>query len=509
MATLEISGVDKRFGGVQALRDASLQVESGEVHGLLGPNGSGKSTLNKILTGAVRPDRCTIRIDGRPVTIDGPIAAGRHRIAAVYQHLSLVGQLSVLENLTLGVESDIAGWLTPRRQRLRVQAVLDRLRPALEPGVRLDTRVETLEPGTRQVLELGKAVLRDPRFLVLDEATASLHRDQVALVFSLVRELTAEGVAVIFVSHRMEEISELCRRATIIRNGTNVATVDVARTSGPQLVRLMVGDVPLADAARRPTAVPRTGQPALEVRDLETSRLHGVSLRALPGEVIGLGGLQGQGQSELLRAVFGADPIRSGAVVVAGHPVRPGDPRRAVRAGLALVPGDRSSQGYYAHRSILENLSSVTLGRRAYGRLVLVMRRERAMAEAQVQALQIKIGDLSDPVSTLSGGNQQKVVIGKWLPAGPRVALLDDPTKGVDVGAKAEIYAIIASLTAQGVAVLLNSSDDTELAALADRVLVFYEGGIVTELSGGDVTHDRLVAAALRVDTAEPVEAGR
>ncbi|WP_062464192.1 sugar ABC transporter ATP-binding protein [Demequina soli] len=499
MASLDITGVDKRYGGVQALKGASLSVAEGEVHGLLGPNGSGKSTLNKVMAGAVRPDAATIRLDGQDLRIHGPQDAHHHRIESVYQQLSLIPHLTVAENLVLGTEAARAGWLTPKAQLVEVDAMLERLSPVLGGGIGPRTRVGSLNPGTKQLLEFAKVVLRRPRFLVLDEATASLHRDQVALLFAMVRELTAEGVGVVFVSHRMEEVLDLCDRATIIRNGLNVATVDVKDTDEQELVRLMVGDLARAAGRGERPAPSRDGQPVLSVRGLQAEGLADVSLDVHPGEIVGLGGLQGQGQSELLTGIFGASPAQAERIEVAGDPVEFRNPRSAIAAGLALVPGDRASEGLYSVRSIQENISTVTLGRRARAGLVIDARAEKEAATSQVDALRIKIGALADAVSTLSGGNAQKVVVAKWLLSEPRIVLLDDPTKGVDVGAKAEIYAIIRDLTAQGVGVILNSSDDVELAELADRVLVLYEGRIVQELEGTDVTHDNLVAAALRI----------
>ncbi|MGC5617328.1 sugar ABC transporter ATP-binding protein [Georgenia sp. Z1491] len=503
MTTLAIDQVDKRYGGVQALKDASLELRAGEVHGLLGPNGSGKSTLNKVMSGAVKPDRARIRVDGTEISIDRPLDAQRHGIASVYQHLSIVPHLTVAENLVLGTEATRAGFLAPGRQRKRIDEVLERLAPGLGPRVRPDTRAGRLGPGQSQILELGKAWLRDPRFLVLDEATASLHRDQVELLFSVVRELTADGVGVVFVSHRMEEVLALCQRATILRNGLNVATVEVAETTDKEIVRLMVGD----DLAARVGAATETNRrpdqdPVIATTDLVADGVDRVTLQVRPGEVLGLGGLQGQGQSELLLSLFGANPAGAGEISVGGRPRRLGRPRTAIRAGIALVPGDRGKEGLYDKRSIQENISTVSL--RARSLLgAISMRKERTVAREQVKAMSIKIGSLDDPVSSLSGGNQQKVVIGKWLPANPRIVLLDDPTKGVDVGAKAEIYTIIRALTADGVAVVLNSSDDTELEELADRVLVLFEGGVVSELEGDEITHSALVASALRVDDEE------
>ena len=495
---IEVENLSRCFPRCRALGDVSFQVRRGEIAALLGPNGSGKSTLNKVLTGAVRPDRATIVIDGREVVIKTPRDAHKHGIAAVYQQLSLVPYLTVAENLALGVEQTTAGVLTPTAQRRMIGEMIERLAPGLGPGVGLNTRVGNLHPGTRQLLEFGKAMLRRPRFLVLDEATASLRNDQVALQFEMVREATAAGVAVIFVSHRMEEVHELCDRATILRNGLVVADVEMAATSEREIVRLMVGDN-IAEYQRLESNADTTATPALEVADLTGPGVRSVSFALQPGEVLGLGGLQGQGQSDLLLTLFGASPATGGTIRVQGQECALTSPRAAIRQAIALVPGDRNKDGFYAGRSILENISTVTLPRRALCKVGLAISRERAVAKAQVEALRIKIGSLNDPVSSLSGGNAQKVVIAKWLPAQPRVVLLDDPTKGVDVGAKAEIYGIIRNLTSQGVAVILNTSDDMELAELADRVLVMYEGRIVEEITGDAITHDTLVAAALRI----------
>ncbi|MGO1561319.1 Ribose ABC transport system, ATP-binding protein RbsA (TC 3.A.1.2.1) [Actinomycetales bacterium JB111] len=501
MATLEITGASKRYGGVRALDNAHLKLKSGEVHGLLGPNGSGKSTLNKIISGAVNPDAVTIELDGSPITINRPLDAHKHGIASVYQHLSLVPHLTVEQNLVLGTEAAVAGFLSPRKQRQRIHEILERLEPGLGPRVRPDTKVSRLGPGQRQVIEFGKAWLKAPRFLVLDEATASMHRDQVQLVFDVVREMTAEDIGVVFVSHRMEEVLTLCQRATILRNGLNIDTVELENTTDSELVRLMVGDE-LAERVGSAHVTNRVeGSTAvLTTENLSAEGISDVSLELHPGEVVGLGGLQGQGQSDLLLSLFGANPATGGRITMDGAPVSLRRPRRSIRAGIALVPGDRGDEGLYAKRSIQENISTVSLAGRSLLRTFLSMGKERSVAREQVKAMSIKIGSLDHPVSSLSGGNQQKVVIAKWLPANPKVVLLDDPTKGVDVGAKAEIYSIVRALTEQGVAVLFNSSDDIELEELADRVLVMYEGNIVDELVGEQITHSALVAAALRVD---------
>jgi ribose transport system ATP-binding protein len=500
MSYLAMRDVDKRYGGVQALAGASLDCERGEVHALLGPNGSGKSTLNKILTGVVAPDAGTVTIGGEPVAITGPRDALRHRIAAVYQELSLVGELTVAANVELAVEPTRLGFVDRKSVRTRTTGVMERFRPAFGGSLPIDEPLANLAPGEQQIVEICKALVRDPEILVLDEATASLHRAQVDVLFEVIRELRESGVLVIFTSHRMNEIFEVCDRATVLRSGQTVGTVTLEESSEAELVRMMIG---ATDATPRPVRE----QPAeaaehpvvLSVRDLVTERLQGVSLDVHEGEVLGIGGLQGQGQSELLAALFGATRIRGGQVTLDGRALKLRRPVQAVRAGIAFVPGNRARQGLFLRRPILENLSVPSMARRALGRFAITQRREERVAGDAVKRLGIKIGSLGDAVSTLSGGNQQKVVVGKWLLAEPRVVLLDDPTKGIDVSAKEELFAIIGDLTAAGVAVVFNSSEDRELVMHADRILVLFEGAVTDVLEGGRRSEDQLVAAALQV----------
>ena len=505
MPFLVMEAVSKRFGGVRALQGASLQVNAGEVHGLLGANGSGKSTLNKVLSGTVNPDQATISIAGEPVRITRPIDAHRHHVASVYQQLSLVPELSIADNLSLGTEISRAGFVDQKRSRQYAEDALAHFLPGMDDGITLNTEVGDLSPGSQQLVEIAKAVGRHPRILVLDEATASLRRDQVELVFSRVRQLVDEGVAVVFVSHRLEEVRQICQKATILRNGKTVATVDMQDMSEARLVRLMVGDL-VEDETEKTEQTQRAvlrEEVQLETRNLHSANLRGINLDARKGEVVGLGGLQGQGQSELLHVLFGDIAKTSGEVKIAGETQNYRRPRGGISAGVALVPGDRGSQGLLMTRPILENLSIISGRKRLVAKWFINMGREKQAAGAEVDRLQIKIGNLRDAVSTLSGGNQQKIVLGKWLMNDPRVVLLDDPTKGVDVGAKAEIYEIIRTLAATGVTVILNSSDDQELVALCDRVFVLYEGEVVTVLSGSEVTQDNLVSAALLVGTAD------
>ncbi|MQA96973.1 MAG: ATP-binding cassette domain-containing protein [Streptosporangiales bacterium] len=489
-------GLRKRYGGVVALDGADLAAARGEVHALLGPNGSGKSTLLKVLTGVVAADAGEVRLDGEPLVTRGPRDALRAGVAAVYQELSLLDDLSVAENLVLGVEPVRRGGLLDRRAAERRAApVLERFADAFGGAVPLRTPAGALDPGERQVVEVCKALVRRPRLLVLDEATASLRQRQVDVLFDVVRELRDEGVLVLFISHRLAEVRGLAARATILRGGRHVATVDVATTAEDELVRLMVGE--LATVPRAASAA--TEQVRLQVTDLAGPGMNGVSLTVRSGEIVGLGGLQGQGQAELLGTLFGARRRRGGEVEIDGEPVRAPNPAQAIRAGIAYVPGDRGSEGLALRRPILENLALPSLRTRSRGGL-LSRRRETRAARATAERLATRYGSLSDLAATLSGGNQQKLVVAKWFPVKPRVVLLDDPLKGIDVRAKAELFAVIRELAQGGAAVLFGSSDDRELIELCDRVLVMFEGRVADELAGPRLSDDTLIASALQVN---------
>jgi ribose transport system ATP-binding protein len=502
VALLEMGDVHKRFGGVVALAGASLSAEAGELHALIGPNGSGKSTLNKILTGVVAPDRAVIRVDGQPAAFRGPQEAQALGISAVYQELSLVGDLSVTENVGLGVEPTRFGFLDRGGQRRYASEVLERFGAAFEGSLPLDRPVASLSSAEQQIVEICKAIARDPRILVLDEATASLHQAQVQVLFDVAREMRDRGVLVIFTSHRLDEVFALCGQATVLRGGRNVDTVELSRTSESELVTMMLGHA--LEQPDRPRPAEVAARPAvLEVRDLTTARLRGISFQLHEGEILGLGGLVGQGQSELLSALFGAARVRGGEIKLQGTPVRLHGPRAAAGAGIALIPGDRAREGLFGRRPILENLTLPSAGRRTIGGF-LRNQRELGAARGIVDRLRIKLRRLEDAVSTLSGGNQQKVVVGKWLLTEPRVVLMDDPTKGIDVAAKEELYDSMRSLTDQGVSILFHSTDNLELVDYCTRVLVLFEGRAVATLEGDDLTEDRLLSASMRVDQVVP-----
>lgn len=492
---LTLTDVVKRYGGVVALDGAHFSATPGEVHGLLGPNGSGKSTINKVLAGSVCPDAGTITIAGNPVIINSPKDAHRHGIEAAYQQLSLVTSLTVGHNLVLGTESAWGGFLCSDSDDARANAMLEKLRPGLG-NVTLTTPTSALDPGQAQLIEIGKVLLRSPRILILDEATASLRQGQVELLFELIAAERARGTCVIFVSHRLNEIMAVCDRATILRAGRTVATTAIADSTPAELVRLMVGET--LSKQERAASVARP-QVLLEVRGLTTTQVRQVDLHVNAGEIVGLGGLQGQGQSELLLGLFGAIQ-HQGGITLRGHRLPSLRTHRAARLGFALVPGNRNTQGMASQRPIQENLSITSLWRRALALIGISVNRERLAAQSGITQLAIKVGDLTDPISSLSGGNAQKVIVAKWLLNNPDVILLDDPTKGVDVGAKAEIYQIIRTLAAAGKGIIINSSEDRELVTLCDRILVMYEGKVVSELCGEQITSEALMTSSLQVE---------
>ncbi|HYO31085.1 MAG TPA: sugar ABC transporter ATP-binding protein, partial [Thermomicrobiales bacterium] len=496
MPLLEASGIEKRFGGVFALRGADFACAGGEIHALLGENGAGKSTMVKVLCGVHRPDSGTVRLHGEPVDFRHPSEAAAFGIVPVFQELSLIPDLSVAQNLLIGVEPRTRFGLVDGR---RMVESAERLLSGLGFGG-IDPRavVRDLPLAERQIVEIAKAIGRTPKVLILDEATSALTQGQVRQVFSVVRRLREEGVAVVFISHRMDEVRDLCDRATVFRDGVDVGTVEVATAPNAEIVQMMIGRT-LREVFPPRTTPPEAPKPLLEVRGLSWGRgLHDISLTLHRGEILGLAGLEGQGQGDLLFSLFGVYHGVSGEVRLHGTPVRLDAPRAAMAHGIALVPEDRKTQGLILPLPVGENITLATLDRVA--RQGIVSRAEEARATAAMRdRLAIKTAGMGVPVRFLSGGNQQKVAIAKWLLSEAAVYLMYDPTRGIDVGAKQEIYALMRSMAAQGCGVLFFSTDLTEIVGLCDRALVMYEGGIARELEGTDLTETNLVQAAVGV----------
>ena len=493
MPILQASGVRKQFGGVVALAGAQFTLEPGEVHALIGSNGCGKSTLCKIIAGAVAADAGRLLLDGREASFAGPRQAAAAGIGVFYQDLSLIPEMTVAENIFLGREPRAPSGLVNRvALREAADAALAQLRDVLGAGVSADARVAELSADQCQLVEALKVLAADPRVVIFDEATAALDRNQVAALFERIRALKAQGRAVIFITHRMDEVFEIADRVTVMRNGATVLTSPIGETTRDALVTAMVGDAVAAHARRRRHAP--GAAVALQATGLSAAKLEDVSFELRRGEILGLGGLHGQGQSDLLRALFGALPLRRGTVQVDGQPLNPYGPRAVMRRSVAYVSGDRARFGVMAIRPIFENLVISLLARDR--RWTVARRRLEGVIAPFIERLKLKFSSLRAAVSELSGGNQQKVVIGRWLATRPGVLLLDDPTKGIDIQTKEDLYATMDELCSQGVSIVLHSSDDEELLAVADRVLVFNGGRVVAELSGEQRTRFALYQAA-------------
>lgn len=488
-----MSGIRKAFPGVQALDSVDLDVQPGEVHVLLGENGAGKSTLMQILAGACPRDEGALELDGRVVSIGSPRDARALRIAVIQQELQLVPELSVAENVLLGRLPHRFGVVD--RVALTRQAATA-LAP-LDAGIDVRQRAGALRLGAQQLVEIARALSTDAQLLVLDEPTSALTDRETTRLFAVLRSLTARGVSVIYISHRLDEIFTVGHRVTVLRDGRSVATMRLAETDRRTLIRAMT-DREVTETTSRPLAPsnpPRAER--LAVRGLSTrGMLHDVSLHVHAGEIVGVAGLLGAGRTEVARAIFGLDPIRAGTIAIDGRPLARHTPRDAIASGLGFVTEDRKREGLLLDRSLQENIALPVL--RSLSRWG-VMRRsaERSLATGFIDALRIRTPTVRQPVRSLSGGNQQKVVLAKWLATGARVLLLDEPTRGVDVGAKAEMHALIRRLASQGVAILLLSSDLPELLALANRTYVMRDGRVVGELHGDAQSAEHVMALAV------------
>src|SRR5215210_1451097 len=482
--SLSARNIVKHYGGVVALSDGNLDVQAREVVALIGANGSGKSTMSKVINGVVVLDAGQLLLDGEPVHFASPQAAKNAGISTVFQELSLIPQMTVAENIWLTREPlNAFGQVDRIAVKARTEALLSLFEGTFKTDLHPDAPVASLPPDEKQIIEILKAVSFDPWMIILDEATASLDSRQVQRLFELVAGWKEQGKAIVFVSHRMEEIFRIADKFSVIRNGRTVGGGNIKDINEKQLIKLMIEKESvlgfLRGEAKSDEKIEK--EISLEVENLTAETLHGVSFKLRKGELLGIGGLRGQGQRDLLLSLFGDIP-HSGVVKLLGSEVTFKHPREAMKQGLALVPGDRAREGLLYIRSILDNLMLPSW--RQYGLPLRVGKAKQDAARAGA-SLNLKMAGLDEPVSSLSGGNAQKVVIGKWLMRTPQVLLLDDPTKGVDVGTKAEFYALLTRLSSEeGKTILFYSSDDEELIGLCDRVLVVHDGMIRTELSG-------------------------
>jgi ribose transport system ATP-binding protein len=497
---LRVEGISKHYGGVRALEDVQFGCRAGSIHALLGENGAGKSTFIKILSGVVQPDRGRIFLGGAQVSFATPKAAADAGISCIFQELSLLPDLTVADNICIADRPRRFGLIDRAAERRRAEAML-----ALIGGedIHPSAPVGSLPLSRQQMVEIAKALARKPKVLILDEATSALTAADVGKVFTLLKRLRAEGMAIIYISHRMHEIAELADECTVFRNGRYVETFAAGTRSDDAIVEMMIGrEYSSAFPALGTTR--RDGKPALAVRNLSwASELKDVSLDVQAGEVVGLGGLDGQGQRQFLLALFGVLIGVGGEIELDGKPVKITSPRRAKSPGfgLALIPEDRKNEGLMLPMTVRENLSFAALD--AVSRFGRIDRKAEAqMIDAVVRRLAIRSDGLDGPVAALSGGNQQKVVIGKWLMTKPRIVLLNDPTRGIDVGTKQEIYQLLRQLAEQGTAILFYSTDYDELIGCCNRVAVFYDGSITQMLQGNELTEHNLIGAALNLQSA-------
>jgi len=501
---LEVIGVDKRFAGVVALKGVSFTLAPGDVHALVGENGAGKSTLIKVITGVYQPDSGQVRLSGSPVQFGRPAAAQDAGISTIYQEVNLIALQSVARNVYYGREPrNRLGLIDFRRMNRDAEALFT------EYGIAIDVRrpLRSLGLGLQQMVALARAVSVDAKVVIMDEPTSSLEPREVETLFRIIRLLHDRGVAIVYVSHKMDELYRICNRVTVMRDGAVVHSGDLAGLSRLELVSLMLG--------RDMSTVQREGQtefggshasdgpPMLAVHGLRNRHeLHGISFDVRPGEVLGLGGLLGAGRSETAKAVAGSLALDEGSVSVDGAVVRRRSPAASLRAGVALLSEDRKVEGIVPNLSVRENIVLAALPR--LSRFGLASRaKQDALVDTFMKRLRIKASSPDQLVSELSGGNQQKVLLARWLCTEPKVLLLDEPTRGIDVGAKAEVQSLIEGLAAQGLAVVLISSELEELLEGSDRIIVLKDGAVIGELDGHDVGQDQLMTMLASVSASE------
>lgn len=487
---VSFENITKSFPGVRALNDVSFAVKAGEVHVLMGENGAGKSTLMKILSGAYQPDGGTIKIDGQPVDIHDPIHAAQLGIAMIYQELTVLDNLDVGRNIMLGQEPTAGGALFMRWGAMyeQARAVLDEL------GIGLDVRapLADLSIAQRQMVEIARAAQRKPRIIVMDEPTSSLGKHEEDVLFALIHRLRARGVAIIYISHRMDEVFALADTITVLRDGTHIVTEPATAFTRDRLIELMVGRK--IDVLNRSASA--MGETVLEVRGLTRGkRLENIHLTVRRGEVVGVAGLIGAGQTELAQVLFGVDQPDSGEILIDGRVVRFRSAQDAIKAGVAYVPEDRKGLGLVLMMSVQTNMGLASLGRLSrFG--WIDAGRVRGLVSEWTQRLNIRAASPRQSIENLSGGNQQKVVLAKWLSQNPRLVILNEPTRGIDVGAKTEVHHLIREIAAQGVGVLMISSELPEVLSVSDRIVVMRAGRISGEMPAAGATETAVLALA-------------
>ncbi|MER8371263.1 sugar ABC transporter ATP-binding protein [Mesorhizobium sp. M1406] len=487
---LQFQGISKLFPAVRALNDVSFSISAGEIHGLLGENGAGKSTLLRILSGVYRPTAGSVLIDGKPVTLANPVAARAAGIAMIHQELQQVPRLSVAQNMFLGHPLTRGGIFVARgKQERRAAEALAALDPSIDPAAPLGT----LKVAQRQIVEIARALLDRARIVAMDEPTSSLTPSEFERLAQVITGLARDGVAIVYVSHKLDEVFGICRRATIMRDGVVIDTVDLKGLSEKAVVAMMVG----RELAQEQHNSHASDEVMLSARGLSSAtKVRNVSFDLHRGEVLGIAGLVGSGRTELLRLLAGADRAIAGTIAIDGKATRFSSPRDAIAAGIGLVPEERKREGIVPLRSITSNMALASMGVFA-PRGVIDHARLKQVAADKMGRVNLRPFLLDRPIRLFSGGNQQKAIIGRWLAAGTRILLFDEPTRGIDVGAKAEIYHLIEELAAEGHAVIVVSSELPEVIRLADRVLVMRDGTIAAELHRDDISEQAIAAHAI------------
>jgi rhamnose transport system ATP-binding protein len=489
---LKLTGISKAYQGLQALRGVSFDLARGEVHALVGENGAGKSTLIKTITGAVVPDRGTIEVDGRTLEPNDPAKSRELGIRAIYQQPALFPDLTVAENIALGLEPEGA-WRRVQwsRRRNRARALLERIGAEIDP----ETEVRRLTMPEQQLVEIARAIGAEARILIMDEPTASLSDKEVGNLFRVIRELRADGVGIIYISHRLEELPQVADRVTALRDGALVGTHPMGQVSRADLIRMMVGREISAVFPKRAIEL---GGTRLEVRGL-SSRVEGVrdvSFDVRAGEILGLAGLVGAGRTEAARLLFGLSPKDAGEVRLDGRPIDVRSPADAVVHGIAYVPEDRRRHGVILEMSVADNMTLAVL-RKISSRGWLDFDREAELAADYVARLGVKTPSVTAAAGSLSGGNQQKVALARWLATGPQVLILDEPTQGIDVGAKAEIHRLMGDLAGRGLAIVMISSELPEILGMSDRIAVMHAGRVVGVVDRAEATQESILSLAL------------
>lgn len=490
---VELENISKSFPGVKALDNVSFNLRPGEVHALLGENGAGKSTLMKIISGIYQKDSGVMKVEGLPVEFSNVAEASKHGIEIIHQELSMCRHLTVAQNIFLGREITKFGVIDTAAQREQARQALTKLGLDISP----DTVVEKLPVSKQQMVEIAKATSRNTKILIMDEPTSSLTQREIDELFELVRELKKQGKGIIYISHRLEELDTIADRVTVLRDGRHIKTMNYSSTSISEIISLMVGREITEKFPR--INVPK-GDTIMSVKNLTTDSVSNITFDLNVGEIIGFAGLIGAGRTELVRALFGADKIISGEIDLHGAEVKIKSPRNAIKAGIVCAPEDRKNEGLFLKLSIRENIAAANLDRICSRTGVIRRKTERKLAQSAVDRLLIRTPSVEQDAKNLSGGNQQKVVVGKWLVRNASVVIFDEPTRGIDVGAKVEIYNLMNELKKSGTGVMFVSSELPEILGMSDRVIVMCSGKITGDMPVGEATQDKILTLATKFE---------